>query len=152
MTANYKWRPPSLSKLTPYQISLRLTNLGSEASKYKYCFVIQNATNREISGKSYRNTISNRIIFGHSCKRIYFTINTFAVFSTLYLFHRFCMFLPRKTIFFLSMKKCKNFLMFEVLIFQLLLTTFMINKKSTDILHNISVSWKMITFTMCHDN
>ena len=27
-----KWRPPSLSVLTPYQISLGLTHLGLEAS------------------------------------------------------------------------------------------------------------------------
>ena len=29
-----KWRPPSLSESTPYWISLGLTHLGSEASKY----------------------------------------------------------------------------------------------------------------------
>ena len=28
------WRPPSLSELTPYQITSGLTHLGSEASKY----------------------------------------------------------------------------------------------------------------------
>ena len=29
---NIIWRPPSLSELTPYKISLGLTHLGSEAS------------------------------------------------------------------------------------------------------------------------
>ena len=32
------WRPPSLSELTPYQISLGLTYLGSESSKYLAIF------------------------------------------------------------------------------------------------------------------
>ena len=34
----HKWRPPSLSELTPYEISLELAYLGSEASIYVYIF------------------------------------------------------------------------------------------------------------------
>ena len=38
---DHKWRPPSLSGLTMYEISSGLTHFGSEASKYntlmKYC-------------------------------------------------------------------------------------------------------------------
>ena len=33
------WRPPSLSELIPYQISLGLTHLGSEASNYSVLLI-----------------------------------------------------------------------------------------------------------------
>ena len=33
---NNKWRPPSLSELTPMIFNTGLTHLGSEASKYKF--------------------------------------------------------------------------------------------------------------------
>ena len=36
--SNPKWRPPSLSELTPYEISLGLTHQGSETSKYNSKF------------------------------------------------------------------------------------------------------------------
>ena len=54
-----KWRPPSLSELTPYWIPLGLTHLGSEVSKWikKYKFFV--------SHKKYSKSLLNHYSLQH---------------------------------------------------------------------------------------
>ena len=57
MKTKINWRPPSLSELTPYQISLWLTHLGSaEASKYSNYRIYKPS---KIEKKLKQHTISN---------------------------------------------------------------------------------------------